>query len=348
MGRFQFLLPILWVISMAGHALSGIIQISSVTGVSIFQCGTYLFKWSGGRPPYKLVTGNEVIATGVTSFSYEWTVNYAAGAVVNFGVTDGFGDSGVTATFVVLASTDSSCLRVTQTPGLRPTTTNSQPTVTPPVFSGSGDSLDVGAIAGGVAGGVVGILLLVLVFRYCRRRKGKAEVAAATPGELESAGRKPVTRGSSTKEPVPQMGYTAAYEDEHKSQPSEEKEQRMLQPATAPAPPHRKEIQASVAELGYEQKTFSQRMVVNNPTTPIQGRRIGEPAVEEEGRTRTTTTPDSKTVMSWEPPASQASSSVVAPPSTSPREQELEQRLRVLESHLTSLDDAPPSYNDKD
>jgi hypothetical protein len=66
----------------------------------------------------------------------------------------------------------------------------------------SGDSLDVGAIAGGVAGGVVGILLLVLVFRCCRRQKQKDEATPGTldtPSALESARPQPVVRGSSTK-----------------------------------------------------------------------------------------------------------------------------------------------------
>jgi hypothetical protein len=85
---------------------------------------------------------------------------------------------------------------------------------------------------------------------------------------------------------VPQMGYASAYGDEHKSQPSTEKVQEMPQPAAAAQ--RRQETQSSVAELpvGYEQKTVPQRMVVNNPNIPSQGR---QPAVEEQGRTRTTT-----------------------------------------------------------
>jgi hypothetical protein len=66
----------------------------------------------------------------------------------------------------------------------------------------SGDSLEVGAIAGGVAGGVVGILFLVLVFWCCRRQRKKDEATPATPATpsaLEGARPQPVVRGSSTK-----------------------------------------------------------------------------------------------------------------------------------------------------
>ncbi|KAJ6537034.1 hypothetical protein B0H19DRAFT_1270702 [Mycena capillaripes] len=63
----------------------------------------------------------------------------------------------------------------------------------------------------------------------------------------------------------------------------------------------------------------------------------------EQGRTRTSFTSDSKTVMSWEPPSTQQDSTSGSTTSTS-----LEQRLRALEMRVTSIDEeGPPSYDTK-
>ncbi|KAJ7919463.1 hypothetical protein B0H13DRAFT_1868556 [Mycena leptocephala] len=311
MGLLEFLLPVLWLLHLVTQALGDDIQ--SNAEASLF---------SGlAENHHSIYTGNDIFATNVTGFSYDWRINFPSGTNITIYVFDGFEDGGSTNVQVSILKQHWEAIRkiihecrsffirlgeyrTTAVSGSQPTSATS--------FNFSGDSLDVGGIAGGVAGGVVGILFLVLVFWCCRRQKKDEATPAtpATPSALEGARPQPVVRGSSTKKEVPhdqtgytnayvpQMGYASAYGDKHMSQPST---QGMSQPAAA-LPQRRQEIQSSFAELpvGYEQNTVPQRMVVNNPNIPSWQDR--QPAVEEQGWTRTTTTPDSKTVMNWEPP----------------------------------------------
>ncbi|KAJ6505582.1 hypothetical protein C8R45DRAFT_923845 [Mycena sanguinolenta] len=290
--------------------------------------------------------GPTTIAIDVTGFSFEWVVDYPAaqrfsmisGSVVLIGVGDNFEDVDVMDPFTVLASTDSSCLgRSTTVISSAIASSASSPTSSPfestssaavqssapaaqssaPAVLFSSRRSDIGAIAGGVGGGVGGVLLLILGFWCCRRNKG-ADKAAAAPGALENAGSMSVSvRSSSTKGPASQIGYL--YRDDTN--------QKMSQPAAVTTPPsqfqpqamvvpstHRhEEVQSIIMGLGYQQTAASPTMMAANPTSPIQRRQEYDPYAGEQGQTRVTTTPDSRTIMSWEPTRSPKASSAVYP-----------------------------------
>ncbi|KAF8217554.1 hypothetical protein K438DRAFT_1795202 [Mycena galopus ATCC 62051] len=369
-------LPILWLISMAGRAVSTEeIQISFSNTV-IAQCDILNFEWTGGTPPFFTVPaslGNsETLETGISTFSYSWQVNFPAGTQVSIGVGDSFNDQGISGVFTVAASSDSSCL-VGDTPtGATPATGGSQPTgSTLPSHSDSGGSdSDVPAIAGGAAGGAVGLIFVGLGLWYCcrRRKPNSIEPPTTTPGTLSgTAAPLAVTRGVSTKV-LPEMGYQTEAYDPGKVQSSvggTSPPPMMLHiaPAMPPAPSTYYSDESTIAEVPYEQKT--KPMVVANPvpgqrpspgpTMPVPNHQPWSSAggVDRGTRmttngTRMTTNSDFKTVMSWGPPSSQAASSSASLITSSPREQELEQRLRMLESRVTSIDMAPPSYDEKD
>ncbi|KAJ6450282.1 hypothetical protein C8R45DRAFT_1043731 [Mycena sanguinolenta] len=49
MGRSNFNLSVLWLLSAAMHALSAGIQIGSLDGVAIHQCDNLTITWTGGE-----------------------------------------------------------------------------------------------------------------------------------------------------------------------------------------------------------------------------------------------------------------------------------------------------------
>jgi len=353
MGRSIF--SVFGLLSLATGSLSLNIVVSSLAGLTISQCGTVTFGWTGGEAPYTISTtilspidmaGTNVIATKVTLDSHTVIINLPAGTTAYFTVSDGFGDApGLTDDFTVLSSMDSSCL--TTLPTTANPTSNTSPTLAPAPTSAvdtTQGSTNVGAIAGGAVGGAVVVLLIGLCWWKRRNGTGETQTATASPKVLESAGPKEKARASVSSKVAPPMQRADTDVGEEKFPPSVELYgQKMATPTFPVSRPQ--EVEASVQELTYDQKTPTQKMVTTNPT-PDQIRQEVQPQVEEQGRTRTTITTDYKTVMSWERPASAQGSTSGSTASPS-REQELEQRLRALETRITSIDDAPPSYDDK-
>jgi len=203
----------------------------------------------------------------------------------------------------------------------------------------------VGAIAGGAVGGAVVILLIGLCWWKTQRRNGTGEkqTATASPKVLESARPKEKARASVSSNVAP-MQHADTGVGEEKLQPSVKLYGHKIATPTSPVP-HPQEVESSRQELAYDQKAPTRRIVTTNPT-PDQIRQEVQPQVDEQGWTRTTFTPDSKMVMSWEPPA-RAQGSTSGSAASASHERELEQRLRALETRITSIDDAPPSYDDK-
>ncbi|KAF7367854.1 hypothetical protein MSAN_00849900 [Mycena sanguinolenta] len=360
-------LAVLWLLSMATQAFSAAIQVGDVQGL-VYQCGTLTIRWTGGESPYNIVcvssrldssissmlrlrttsVDGTSIAFDVTGLSFEWVVDYPAGTLLVIGVGDNFGDVDVTDAFTVSDSTESSCLSASPT-GFNPTTSNSQPTSEPISLP---KTINIKRIAGSVGGGVGGVFSLILGW-FCCCRRNKRTTEAATPGAMENTDSKPVPmHSSSMMEPGSQMGYMYGDMNQKMTQPATPTTLSQFQPQAMflPTTQRRDEVQSFFPELGYEQKAATPTMMVANPTPPIQQPWAYQSPAGEQGQTMITTTPDSKTVMSWEPPRSQqASSSVTTGPIvTESRERVLEGRLRALENRVTSLGDAPPSYDAKD
>ncbi|KAJ7767681.1 hypothetical protein B0H16DRAFT_1686646 [Mycena metata] len=320
--------------------------------------------------------GTKILGTGVTLSSYSVLVDVPAGTTAYFTVSDSVGDAaGSSDAFTVLSSTDSSCL--TTLPTTANPTSNTRPTLNPapttPVDA-TQSSTNVGAIAGGAAGGAVVVLLIGLCWWKVKRRngRGKTQTTTAGPSVLQGAGPKET---AVTSKVAPPMQH--ADTNEEKFQPSVEVYGHKIATPISPVP-RGQEGQASVQELVYNGQTPSETMVTTNPTSDQFSQKFEfHPQVEHQGRTITTITPGQPKFPSCQLIQSNVSRPsffrfqdhhelgpadkrarlyfryrrqlcfdectrrrLTAGPS---REQELEQRLRTLETRITSID-APPSY----
>ncbi|KAJ7210192.1 hypothetical protein GGX14DRAFT_565977 [Mycena pura] len=344
------------------------------------QCGEVTFSWTGGegkspetlfshrkltndeqdrtqwlprilmvsailRPPSDRIltpidlAGTNIVEVGVELNSYTVLVNYPAGTTAYFTVSDGFEDSGSTDTFTIRSSTDSSCLTASGSDSVGNPTSDSGPT-SGPLPTSAGDnttsstksSTNIGAVAGGAAGGGAVVVLLIGLCWWMVKRRNRE--STASPKVLKSAGptEKAVSVVSKRAPPMQQADTDVTNVD--------------LQPSVE-LYGHKIGTPSSAALLPPESVAYNKqtpvRTMVNNANPEIHEDRLW---AEEQGRTRTTFTSDSKTVMSWEPAGAQGSTSgSTAGPSHG---QELEQRLRALERRVTSVDEAPPpSYDDK-
>ncbi|KAJ7691559.1 hypothetical protein B0H17DRAFT_1331039 [Mycena rosella] len=345
----RFISPVFGLLSLATGSLSANIAVSTLANVAILQCGEVTFSWTGGEGPYTVVdriltpidlAGTNIVEVGVELNSYTVLVNYPAGTTAYFTVSDGFEDSGSTDTFTIRSSTDSSCLTASGSDSVGNPTSNSGPTSGPlptsvgdDTTSSTKSSTNIGAIAGGAAGGGAVVVLLIGLCWWMVKRRNRASTTAS-PKVLESAG--PTEKAVSVlskRAPLMQQADTDVTKVD--LQPSVELYGHKIGTPSSSAllPPE---------SVAYNEQT-PVRMMVNNANPEIHEDRLW---AEEQGRTRTTFTSDSKTVMSWEPAGAQGSTSgSKAGPSHG---QELEQRLRALERRVTSVDEAPPpSYDDK-
>ncbi|KAJ6454566.1 hypothetical protein DFH09DRAFT_1116848 [Mycena vulgaris] len=339
MGSVRLGLLILWLLAMAGQALStGEIQISSFSNLVI--------------APF-------------------FIVNFPAGTQVAIGVGDLF-DSGINDTFTTAAScglpcvANSNCLVGTTPTGANPPTSQRQlstpnviqPTdTTLPSHMGSGSShSNLAPIGGGTAGGVITLLLIGLRLWYSWRRRQPSNTVLPTTTPMfgahkgmatigGTAGPIPVTGGVSTQNSVlSQLGYQTNIYDPDKVETS----------MGGTSPPPMPTDGPTISEVPYGQNRAPQTMLVATPVPimPIPSHQVhswsSTGGVDGGTRMTTNTDLDSKTVMSWGPPSSQAVSSSASPFITPPlREQEREQRLCMLESRM-AMDMALPPYNDKD
>ncbi|KAJ7889182.1 hypothetical protein B0H13DRAFT_2277282 [Mycena leptocephala] len=332
----RFISPVFGLLSLATGSLSANIAVSTLP------------------PSDRILTpidlaGTNIVEVGVELNSYTVLVNYPAGTTAYFTVSDGFEDSGSTDTFTIHSSTQDP---IRKTPCITHSvpwltthrvgnpTSDSGPTSGPLPTSAGDDttsstksSTNIGAIAGGAAGGGAVVVLLIGLCWWMVKRRNRASTTAS-PKVLESAGptEKAVSVLSKRAPPMQQADTDVTKVD--------------LQPSVE-LYGHKIGTPSSAALLPPESVAYNEqtpvRTMVNNANPEIHEDRLW---AEEQGRTRTTFTSDSKTVMSWEPAGAQGSTSgSTAGPSHG---QELEQRLRALERRVTSVDEAPPpSYDEK-
>ncbi|KAJ7903165.1 hypothetical protein B0H13DRAFT_2663640 [Mycena leptocephala] len=341
----RFISPVFGLLSLATGSLSANIAVSTLANVAILQCGEVTFSWTGGEGPYivassdRILTpidlaGTNIVEVGVELNSYTVLVNYPAGTTAYFTVSDGFEDSGSTDTFTIHA------VASPRSDSVGNPTSDSGPTSGPLPTSAGDDttsstksSTNIGPIAGGAAGGGAVVVLLIGLCWWMVKRRNRASTTAS-PKVLESAGptEKAVSVLTKRAPPMQQADTDVTKVD--------------LQPSVE-LYGHKIGTPSSAALLPPESVAYNEqtpvRTMVNNANPEIHEDRLW---AEEQGRTRTTFTSDSKTVMSWEPAGAQGSTSgSTAGPSHG---QELEQRLRALERRVTSVDEAPPpSYDDK-
>ncbi|KAF8139383.1 hypothetical protein K438DRAFT_1946787 [Mycena galopus ATCC 62051] len=379
MGSVKLGLFILWISAIAGQALStGGIQISPLSNLVIAQCAILNLTWTGGTPPFFIRFGtfddSGTIGSGISTFNFSLLVNLPAGTQVAIGVGDTF-DTPAISEFTVAPSSNSSCLVGTTPTGANPTTDVSQPTDTALPFSkGSGIShSNIAPIGGGAAGGAIVLLLIGLRVWYIwrRRQPSNTVLPTTTPvvGTHEDASTIggpaittpmfgthqgvntiggaatpiPGTGGVSTQNPVlSQMGYQTHAYDPNKVETSRGGTSAPPMPTDEP----------TLFEVPYGRNRVPQTIFVANPgpIMPAPSHRVHSRSSTGgvDGGMRMTTDADSKTMMSWGPPSSQTASSAASPFLTPPPgEQELEQRLGMLESRM-STDMAPPAYNNQD